>query len=91
MILKILCIIALVPVLYPSRCLFKKQDINLFDLIILFHTLNFVISPFRYGYKLNLDDGIVFHEFIYYISFILMMLVLSLNWHKKYHNKVNIP
>lgn len=90
MILKILCIIALVPVLFPLRCLFKKQDINLFDLIILFHTLNFVISPFRYGYKLNLDDGIVFHEFIYYISFILMMLVLSLNWHKKHHNKVNI-
>lgn len=90
MILKILCIIALVPVLYPLRYLFKKQDINLFDLIILFHTLNFVISPFRYGYKLNLDDGIVFHEFIYYFSFIITILALSLFWHKNNANKINL-
>lgn len=90
MILKILCIIALVPVLYPLRYLFKKQDINLFDLIILFHTLNFVISPFRYGYKLNLDDGIVFNEFIYYFSFIITILALSLFWHKNNANKINL-
>ena len=78
MVLTTLSIIALLPFIYPLRLLIKKRDLNLFDLVILFHTLNFVITPLKYGGKLHLDDGIVFQEFIYYFSFIIAILALSM-------------
>lgn len=90
MVLIVLSIIALLPFLYPLNLLIKKRDLNLFDLVILFHTLNFVINPLIYGERLNLDDGIVFQEFIYYFSFIITILALSLFWHNKNANKINL-
>lgn len=90
MVLTTLSIIALLPFIYPLRLLIKKRDLNLFDLVILFHTLNFVITPLKYGGKLHLDDGIVFQEFIYYFSFIIAILALSMYWHKKNENKINL-
>lgn len=90
MILNILCILALFPAFYPLSLLIKKRDVNLFDFIILFHTLNFVVSPLIYGYRLNLDEGIVYDEFFYYISFILVVLAMSAFWHEKYEDNVSI-
>ena len=90
MILITLSIFALLPAFYPLRLLINKCDVNLFDLVILFHSLNFAISPLFYGYKLDLDDGIIFREFLYYISFILLMLFMSFIWHNKSEKKEHI-
>ena len=90
MILNILGILALFPAFYPLSLLIKKRDVNVFDFIILFHTLNFVVSALIYGYRLNLDEGIVYDEFFYYISFILVVLAMSAFWHEKYEDNVSI-
>lgn len=59
-------------------------------MIILFHTLNFVISPINHGNLKVWDANVVFQEFIYYISFILLILVIDYYWRKNKENTNNI-
>lgn len=89
-ILTITCILSLFPALYPSYILLKKKDINLFDLLILFHTLNFVITPLLNGHLRHWDVDSVITVFVYYNIFIWLLLLIDLIWKNKRGNEINI-
>lgn len=91
--LKLLSVIASIFAIYPLQKLFRKDEINVFDLIILFHTIFFCIVPLVSDYStflwldgFNFEQDIIFRIFIYYVLFIGAVFGIDLFWTKYYKN-----
>lgn len=85
--LHITCFLGLLPALYPLGKLIHKKDINLFDLIILFHTLNFMAVPLWKGNLKNWSDDGIMYVFLYYMFFAIVMLAIDIWWHIRFGGK----
>ncbi len=91
--LQVTCFLGLFPALYPLGKLIHKKEINLFDLIILFHTLNFMAVPLWKGNIKNWSDEGIISVFVYYILFIVLLLLFDIHWDKRFRectNPINI-
>ena len=95
--LKILSIIASIFAVYPLRKFVRKDEINIFDLIILFHTIFFCLVPIVSDYSafqwlkgFYFEDDIIFRVFIYYIIFVFLLLRIDIFWTKYYNFKNSI-
>lgn len=95
--LKLLSIIASIFSIYPLWKFIRKEEINIFDLIILFHTIFFCLVPLGSDYSAFLWlDGFYFeHEiisriFIYYVMFIGFLLGVDIFWTKYFKYKKSI-
>lgn len=95
--LKILSILASTIVIYPFRKLYRKDEINVFDLIILFYTIFYCLIPlfseysaFQWLKGFFFENDIIFYVFIYYIISIVLILATDLFWTKHYKYKISI-
>ena len=95
--LKLLSIIASIFSIYPLLKFIRKEEINIFDLIILFHTVFFCIVPIVSDYSaflwldgFNFEHNIISRIFIYYILFISIMFGIDLFWTRHYKYKKSI-
>lgn len=94
--IKIYCIISSLPAIYPIYKIVKKKNINLFDLLIVFHTLNFCIAPLlsketeleNIIYSINVETST--RLFLYYTSFILLLLISSIYWSKAKSKSIDL-
>lgn len=95
--LKFLMFIASLFAIYPLSKFIRKDEINIFDLIILFHTLFFCFVPivsdysdFQWLQGFFFEEGIIFRVFIFYTIFITCFLIIDLFWtkHYKYRNSI---
>lgn len=74
-------VLGLLPAIYPIIRIAKKKELNLYDLIILFHVLNFALVPLWKGNILHwTNDGII-STFLYYITFVIFVLLVDIYWH----------
>lgn len=90
-------IIASLFCIYPLSKFIRKDEINIFDLIILFHTLFFCFVPivsdysdFKWLQGFFFEEGIIFRVFIFYTIFITCFFITDLFWtkHYKYRNSI---
>ena len=95
--LKLLSFIASLFAIYPLLKFARKDEINIFDLIILFHTIFYCLVPVVSDYSaflwlkdFNFEDNIIFRIFIYYILTIFLILKIDLFWSNHYKYKKNI-
>lgn len=95
--LKLLSIIASLFVVYPIRKFIKKDEINIFDLIILFHTIFFCFVPafsnnsaYQWLKGFSFEDVIIFRIFIYYTVSISLISIADIFWTKYFKYKRNI-
>lgn len=89
--LKLLSIIASLFAIYPLYKLIKKDEINIFDLIILFHSIFFCIIPIFSDYAsykslagFSFEQNIILRLFVYYVIFIFFLFRIDLFWTKHY-------
>lgn len=89
--LKLLTIIASLFAIYPLYKFAKKDEINIFDLIILFHTIFFCLAPTvtdSSAYQLlkgfYFEQNIIFQIFIYYTIVLFLLLRIDIFWTKNY-------
>lgn len=95
--LKLLSAIASLFAIYPLLKFVRKDEINIFDLIILFHTIFYCFVPIVSDYSAFLwlkdfyfEDNIIFRIFIYYILTIFLILRIDLFWSTHYKYRKNI-
>lgn len=95
--LKLLSAIASLFAIYPLLKFVRKDEINIFDLIILFHTIFYCMVPIVSDYSAFLwlkdfyfEDNIIFRIFIYYILTIFLILGIDLFWSTHYKYRKNI-
>lgn len=95
--LKLLSAIASLFAIYPLLKFVRKDEINIFDLIILFHTIFYCFVPIVSNYSAFLwlkdfyfEDNIIFRIFIYYILTIFLILRIDLFWSTHYKYRKNI-
>lgn len=95
--LKLLSAIASLFAIYPLLKFVRKDEINIFDLIILFHTIFYCFVPIISNYSAFLwlkdfyfEDNIIFRIFIYYILIIFLILRIDLFWSTHYKYRKNI-
>ena len=95
--LKFLMFIASLFAIYPLSKFIRKDEINIFDFIILFHTLFFCFVPIVSNYSdfqwlkgFLFEEGIIFRVFIFYTIFITCFFITDLFWtkHYKYRNSI---
>lgn len=95
--IKLLSAIASLFALYPLIKLAKKDEINIFDLIILFHTIFFCFIPLFSDYSafewlkgFSFEDNIIFRVFIFYIISMAFLLRADVFWtrHYKYSRSI---
>ena len=89
-VLVITSILGLLPTIYPIRRMINKLELNLVDLIILFHTLNFALVPLWKGNILQWSDIGIVETFLYYISFVILLLCLDIYWHYLYEDRESL-
>ena len=89
-ILFVTSVLGLLPAFYPVMRIVKKQELNLFDLIIIFHTLNFALVPLWKGNILHWSDIVIFKTFFYYFAFILFVLLTDFYWHYVYEDNISL-
>lgn len=89
-VLVITSILGLLPTIYPIRRMINKLELNLFDLIILFHTLNFALVPLWKGNIMHWSDIGIIETFLYYISFVVLLLCLDFFWHYLYEDRESL-
>lgn len=95
--LKLLSAIASLFAIYPLLKFARKDEINIFDLIILFHTVFFCFVPFvshssayQWSDGFFFEDDIIFRVFIYYIIVFFLVLKIDIFWTKYYKYKSSI-
>ena len=95
--LKLLSVFASLFALYPISKFIRKDEINIFDLIILFHTIFFCLIPivsadsaFLWLENFNFEDSVIFRLFIYYILTIFLILRIDVFWTNNYKSKKSI-
>ena len=95
--LKFLSAIASLFAVYPLIKLIKKDEINIFDLIILFHTIFFCLIPIISDYSayqwlkdFDFEDNIILSIFIFYVLSIALLLRVDTFWTKHYKYKYTI-
>ncbi|MFC4097743.1 hypothetical protein [Euzebyella saccharophila] len=80
--IKILSVILLIPSITVGFKLFKKKDLNFFDLLLIFNTLYFVIIPLKSNEEVYKVIGKITPEtsimvFFYLLIFFLALLIAS--------------
>lgn len=95
--LKVLCIISLIPIIYPVSKFFRRIDLNAFDVLLLFLSLYYCLIPLFGGKedfifsKVIYDIDIQLSVFIYYNLFIYTFLVVNIFWtNSKHGNQPNL-
>ena len=95
--LKLLTAIASLFVIYPFIKFIRRYEVNIFDLIIIFHTVFFCFIPlfsdfsaFQWLKGFSFEDNIIFRIFIYYIIFITLLLITDVFWTKHYKYRRSI-
>lgn len=86
--LNLTCLITAIPALYPLFRMVKKKELNMFDLLILFSTLHFSVSPIKEGEYANFTDFGVTNVFVFYFLFIYLLLVSDVIYHRN-NDKTN--
>lgn len=89
-VLVITSVLGLLPSLYPIYRINRKLELNLFDFIILFHTLNFALVPLWKGNIMHWSDIGIIETFLYYISFVVLLLCLDFFWHYLYEDRESL-
>ena len=89
--LKLLSAIASLFAIYPLLKFARKDEINIFDLIILFHTIFYCLVPIVSDYSAFLwlkdfkfEQNIIFQIFIYYVIVLFLLLQVDIFWTKHY-------
>lgn len=82
--LELTSLIGLIPSIYPLYKCFKKEELNLFDLLLLFVTLHFAITPLKNGHLVFFTTNVVIEVFFYYFTFLIILVSIDLYWTKKY-------
>lgn len=95
--LKLLSAIASLFAIYPLLKFARKDEVNIFDFIILFHTIFFCFIPLFSDYSafqwlkgFSFDDNILLRIFIFYLIFITLLLIVNMFWTKHYKHRRSI-
>lgn len=95
--LKLLSAVASLFAIYPILKFIRKDEVNIFDFIILFHTIFFCFIPlfsdcsaFQWLKGFSFDDNIQLRIFIFYIIFINLLLIVNVFWTKHYKYRRSI-
>ncbi|MGY3213777.1 hypothetical protein [Mucilaginibacter sp. HD30] len=87
----ILLLLTIIPIIYPLRKFLKRKDINIFDVLLIFSTLFYSLTPIK---TLYIDLPELQSEYIhdYYTPFIilcfhLLILVIDVFFTNKYSGK----
>lgn len=75
--LTITTLISAIPALLPISKVVKKQELNIWDLIILFSTLNFSMLPMLNGGSFRYTSEGILNVFYCYIPYILLLLLID--------------
>lgn len=80
LLLQFCLIISSLFILYPLNKLRKWEDLNFYDLIIIFHTINFCFSPLIYlsYYDLCINDNTTIVFMLFYFLSILFIFIFDL-------------
>lgn len=88
--LKLLLFIASLPNIYSLFKIYYHKELNLFDLLIIFHTLFFCYIPIlssTEALEFVSNTDVINTFFIFYSSFIFPILIINYLWTKYYYNK----
>ena len=91
-ILLLTSLISFLPALYPMKKVFKKVDLNFFDLLLLSHTLYFSFIPLKsaitgeFEYIKRIDSYDIINTSIYYTCFAIVLLFIDIYWTRKKHH-----
>ena len=93
--IKFLSLLLLLPSLIVTKKLIKKQDLNFFDLLILFNTLYFVLIPLKSSQEVFNTLGIISQStslfvFFYLLFFFICLLIGSNLIKSKNRSPINI-
>lgn len=86
--IRIICIITCVPLIYPIRKLVNKQDINIWDLLLMFSSLTFSVIPAfsdsysfsYYGLSFFCDEISTWKVCLFLLGFYCVLLVVDVKW-----------
>lgn len=89
--LKLLTLIASLFAIYPLYKFAKKDEINIFDLVILFHTIFFCLAPvvsdasaYQFLKGFSFEENIILKIFVYYVIVLFCLLMIDVFWTKHY-------
>lgn len=95
--IKLLSAIASLFAVYPLMKLARKDEVNIFDLIILFHTIFYCLIPLFSDYSafqwlkgFSFEDDIIFRISLYYTISIAFLLIADVFWTKHYKYRKSI-
>lgn len=88
--LQITSAILLASGIYPLCKFIRKQDVNMFDLLILFYCLNFGIIPITHSHSRIFSSDIVLTEFVVLGILIYSLLAFDLWWTKNKGSDTNL-
>ena len=83
-------ILSLFPIFYPLAHLYKKHDLNIWDFLLLFSVLFFMVLPFYYGYLVSFDSDIVFQVSIVLLVFQYLLLIIDYIFRKNHGNEFRL-
>lgn len=78
-------IITLFPAIFPMMQVVRKQELNLFDFLLLFSTIYFSVIPLIFCYRLELYtevDG-VYNTTFYYMIYAICVLIVDILWRSR--------
>jgi oligosaccharide repeat unit polymerase len=88
--IKDFCIIGLLPFLYLIKKGINRQPLNVFDLLIVFHTLNFCVTPLLSDNAeltktlIMCSDNVTVKFFSFYLAFIFLIFITDIIWTKRH-------
>lgn len=94
--IRIFCLIGLLPAIYPIKKIFNRQALNIFDLIILFHSLNYCLAPILSNeidlrtIIYEISEEVTLNTFLFYFSFITLILITDIYWTTKKQYKFSL-
>lgn len=87
----LLSLLSLIPIIYPLRKFWKRDDINFFDLLIIFNSLHFAFTPLTHYSGGTYMTDLVIIESLIYASYIGILYYFDISWTKrKGQNRNNI-
>ncbi len=78
--LQLTSLILFLPISYMVFKFWKKDEINMFDLLLSFSILHFSISPFLNSHFSNYDENVVYRVFEVLLIYEVGLLLISILW-----------
>lgn len=83
-------LLSLLPIFYPLAHLYKKDDLNLWDFLLLFSVFFFTVLPFIYGSLISFESEIVFKVSVVLFIFQYLLFIIDYNFRKSHGNEFRL-